>query len=179
MPSRQDYREVENEFLLQLGKTLAKWQWVEQACYDLYYQMMRGANPRLVSVNWHHIQSFDARLGLLDACAFFSLPDQFKAEWKTLFKTLKEACRVRNQIVHGAFGTVHKGKEVWAQIGQSHMDAMALVRNRVHNNELRPEFIIDLDKLAGHEREFHRLSQKVTTLRAHTFHNHGAEDGDK
>ena len=161
--------EVEDEFLLQLGKTLAKWQWVEQAAYNLYFFMMKGADPQIVSVNWHHMQSFDTKISLLNACAFFAVPDEYKLDWQSIHKWLAKAAKARNQIVHSVFGVRHEGGIVTAQLGMSHQDATALTRNRVHKNELRPEFILDLERLRMHERDFEKLSHKVLWFRALAF----------
>lgn len=164
-----DEIEIENEFLLQLGKTLAKWQWVEQSAYNLYFFMMKGADPQIISVNWHHIQSFDTKISLLDGCAFFAVRDQFQDDWKSVHKLLVKAAKARNQIVHSVFGMRHEGGVVTAQLGMSHQDATALTRNRVHKNELRPEFIFDLDRLRKHQREFEVLSQKILWFRGLAF----------
>ena len=164
-----DTSEIEDAFLLQLGRTLAKWQWVEQASYDLYVHMMKGADKHLISVTWHHIQSFDTRLGLLNSCAHFAVREDFRPDWKNLRGRLEKASKTRNSIVHSVFGVRVDDGIGAAYLTTSHFDSTAIVRGKVNKNELRPEFIFDLARLARHMGEFEALSRKVLWFRALAF----------
>jgi hypothetical protein len=54
----------EREFMRCLGEAIAAWQAVEQVFYEVYLRLMKGANQRLISVTFFHIQSFTSRVNL-------------------------------------------------------------------------------------------------------------------
>ena len=94
----------ERDFMESLGGAITGWQSVEQAVYTIYAHFMHGANVRLVSTSFFHIQSFESRALLTDRCAFFALSDDdLKTRWRDLYKRLTKQARIRNQIVHFAY----------------------------------------------------------------------------
>ncbi|HNP62454.1 MAG TPA: hypothetical protein PKH39_00890, partial [Woeseiaceae bacterium] len=58
----------EERFYHQLAKSIQAWLWVETETYLLYASIMDGANPHLVSVTFHNIESYDSKLGLINSC---------------------------------------------------------------------------------------------------------------
>ena len=72
----------EERFYYQLAKSIQAWLSIEAETFFLYSAIMRGANSHLVSATFHHIQSFDGKLGLVNTCLALIL-DTDSDEWKT------------------------------------------------------------------------------------------------
>lgn len=116
---------------------------------------MRGADKTLISVNWHNIQSFDARITLLERCVFFALDESIRnSEWKQLLKRLRKSSEIRNAIVHSTYGVEVRGGIGTPRLAPSFMDATAIVRKRAMN----PDYRYDENRLATESRKFHDLS---------------------
>jgi len=154
----QENQRREDEFLYHLGRTLTNWQWVEAGAYKIYAALMQGAPPKLNSFNWHHIQSFDSRIQLLDGCAFLQMKEEsFKDEWTPLRKRVEASSQVRNRIVHGAYGVDFKDGIGVPRISPSFMDASAVVRKRAGN----PQHEFDRSRLMKEGAAFKALSHKL------------------
>ena len=63
--------------------------WLLTETYLIYSAMLIGANSHLVSVTFHHIESFELKLGLIDSCfaLFFARNSN---EWKNWRSCLRE-----------------------------------------------------------------------------------------
>lgn len=155
----QENQRREDDFLYHLGRTLANWQWVEAGAYKVYAALMHGTPPKLISFNWHHIQSFDSRIQLLDGCLFFQMKTtQFKDEWTPLKRKLEAKSKTRNRIVHGAYGVEFNGSRLGTpRIGPSLMDASAVVKKRAG----KPEHEFDQKKLKRESAAFKALSHEL------------------
>lgn len=167
--------EQEQEFILNLGKTLIEWQGIESAAYGLFCTFMQGAKKKLVSVAFHHIQSFQTALSLLDRCAYFALPNEdLRIRWKGekskpgergLHAQLSDQAAVRNRLVHFRYHTgVEDGKPV-ISLGPSFFDATYAINDRWKN----PEFDIDLRRLRQAQRDFERLAKDLSQFRKITY----------
>ena len=148
----------ENDFHQALGEALAAWQWVEGAAFAIYAAFMRGAKRQLVSVSFHHIQSFDSRIQLLDRCAYFILPkgSVLSAKWVSLKKRLEGFTKQRNQIVHFAYiieGGGSGGRV--PTLAPSHMNATFAISDRYKN----PDFRYDTYRLQKLGYDFERFSR--------------------
>ena len=163
--------EQEQEFILNLGKALVNWQDVEGAAYGLFCAFMKGANQTLVSVAFHHIQSFHSTISLLDRCAYFAVPDgPLKTKWegkkdkeknRGLRARLNNQVAVRNHLVHFRFHPgVKDGKPV-VSLGPSFSDATYAINDRWEN----PEYKIDLARLHQAQREFEVLAKDIRQFR--------------
>jgi hypothetical protein len=140
----------EDEFMRRMGQAFAAWQSVEQSCYGIYAALMRGADKRLISVTFFHIQSFSSRLLLIDRCIFFAASDErLSARWTALRKRAEKAARLRNLVAHSAYVIEGKGLVQTPVLKPSSSDATAIVRKRAMN----PDYRVDEHKLflAGHE----------------------------
>ncbi len=159
----------EDEFLYQFGRTITQWQSVEAACYEIYRTFMHGANQKLISVNWHNLQSFDARITLLERCAYFILDETtLDGEWKNLKKRLRKASEIRNAIVHSTFGTEVRDGIGTPRLAPSFLDATAIVKKRAMN----PDFRFEQDRLRTEGMKFRRLSVDVLKfIDAHLSHD--------
>lgn len=159
MEDFQENQRREDEFLYQLGRTLANWQWVEAGTYKIYAALMHGTPPKLISFNWHHIQSFDSRIQLLHGCLFLQMKEKpFKEEWGPLKKKLKDSSKTRNSIVHGAYGVAFNGSRLGTpHISPSMMDASAVVKKRAGN----PKHEFDQKRLERESATFKALSHEL------------------
>ncbi|MER8958891.1 hypothetical protein [Mesorhizobium sp. M0701] len=163
----------ENAFIYRLGLVITEWQWVEAACYELYAAIMRGANKKLISVNWHNVQSFDARITLLERCIFFVLPVETRDnEWKDLKKAIREASEQRNAIVHSTFGVEFHDGVGTPRLSPSHMDATAIVKKRAMN----PSYVYGIERLQEEGAKFKALSHQIKGFARLRF-PHREEDG--
>lgn len=161
----------EQEFILYLGKTLVKWQGVESAAYGLFCAFMKGADQKLVSVIFHHIQSFHSAISLLDRCAYFAVPDgPLKIRWegqknqeknRGLRARLADQVAVRNRLVHFLYHTGMDDSGPFVSLGPSRFDATYAINDRWKN----PEYDIDLSRLRKAQREFKTLTKDVRQFR--------------
>ena len=163
--------EQEQEFILNLGKTLVKWQKVEGTAYRLFCAFMEGVDPKLISVTFHHIQSFHSAIMLLDRCAYFAVPDgPLKTRWegkKDKYKNtglqtrLRDQVAVRNQLVHFRYhpGMANDGPTI--SLGPSYFDATYAINDRWKN----PELEIDLPRLLEAQRDFAALASDLRQFR--------------
>nr|CAD6611011.1 hypothetical protein RKHAN_02357 [Rhizobium sp. Khangiran2] len=126
------------DYLFQtFGRALAHWSSVEHRCYVFYYALMSGANPHLISVNWHSIQSFDNKITLLDRCAMFAISRTAYADgWSPLVKRLRSASNERNIIAHSSIMSrvLEDGIPSPLYFGPSILDATAKIRGRLENS---------------------------------------------
>jgi uncharacterized protein with von Willebrand factor type A (vWA) domain len=171
----------EDNFHLQLAKSIQAWLWIESDLYALYAMLMQGANSHLVSVTFNNIQSVDAKLYLLNSCfalVFGRDSDDLK-EWKALFSKIETLNKKRNKIVHEPVSILHaKGKRT-ISLGPSHMNAMALVKGQTTHNggpvvsaaydpkgaKLLQDHQMDLLALASLERTFKAASTELRAFR--------------
>jgi hypothetical protein len=148
----------ENAFIYRLGLVITEWQWVEAACYELYAAIMRGTNKKLISVNWHNVQSFDARITLLERCVYFVLPaETLDNEWKALKKAIRDASEQRNAIVHSTFGVEFRDGIGTPRLSPSYMDATAIVKKRAMN----PSYVYGIERLQEEGEKFKALSYQI------------------
>lgn len=126
----------EGMFYQQLAKSIQAWLWVETETYLLYATIMDGANPHLVSVTFHNIESFDSRLGLINSCLtlIFTKDSAEWKDWKNLSNRAKKLNGKRNKIVHEpAIVSVAGGVRTIA-ISPSFLNAQALVKGQTTYN---------------------------------------------
>ena len=170
----------EDEFLLQLARSIQAWLWIEAELYRLYAMLMQGANSHLVSVTFNNIQSVDAKLCLLNSCfalVFGRGSDEIK-EWKALFSKIEKLNKKRNKIVHEPVSILHsKGKRT-ISLSPSHMNAMALVKGQTTHKggpvvsatydpraaKLLEDHRMDLNALYSLERVFKTASDELRTF---------------
>jgi len=173
-------------FYCQLAKSIQNWLWIETEVYILYSDMMNGANSHLVSVTFHHIESFEEKLQLLHSCLtlFFSRESDEWKKWKSLSKRARNLNSKRNKIVHEpVILSVRDGKESIA-ISPSHFDARALVKGKTSYNgpAINSDYLpssarvledhkIDLHKLYKLEKEFKSFAYELRDYREeiHSF----------
>jgi hypothetical protein len=170
----------EEEFYCQLGKSIQAWLWVESEVYGLYVALMQGANKHLVSATFNHIQSFDAKLGLLNSC-FALIFDSDSAEWKNwkqLFNRAEKLNKKRNKIVHEPAGLTVEGGRSSMTIGPSHLNSLALVKKQTTHKgpvvtasyqpsavRLLEDHKLDRSTLQVLERTFKAFSHELSTFR--------------
>jgi len=152
-------------FIYQLGDTLASWQSVEEQTYYCFATIMRGSPDHLVSVTWHHVQSFDSRLELLNRCLHFVFDRADNPAWKTLFKRLEKASKVRNLIVHSTYGVQVTDKGAKAFGRPFIHDSTAIIRKRANN----PEYQFDASRLQAEGRAFEVLAVDLEMFRESTL----------
>jgi len=163
--------EQEDEFILNLGRALVKWQGVEGAAYDLFVAFMNGADRKLVSVIFHNIQSFHTVITLLDRCAYFTLPDgPLKTRWEGkkdkhkntgLRARLNDEVAIRNRIVHFCYHPGRKKGGPFVSLGPSFLDATYAINDRWKN----PENEIDLERLIRAQQDFGNLAEDLRQFR--------------
>lgn len=148
----------EDAFHQALGDVLSSWQLVEGSAYGLFVSMMAGADQKLVSVAFHHIQSFDLRITLLDRCAYFALPnDSLRERWKALHKRLIANTENRNRIVHFAASYTHSPQFNGYSLGPSHMNALYAIKDKWKNPDLK----FDRERLQRMSYDFEQLGRDL------------------
>ena len=160
----------EDAFFAQLAQTLQSWLGIETEIYLLYSLLMKGANGHLVSLSFHHIQSFNSRMCLLDSCfdlIFYGEQKNKKGrsktplnQWKALSKKAKKLSITRNRIVHWPVHTGMKEGMPFIDISPSFFDATAVIKKTAMNKDYQFDvlklyrFSSDFKKLADDLREF-------------------------
>jgi hypothetical protein len=173
--------EIEDRFYSQLGKTIQAWLWIETEAYLLYSAFMRCANSHLVSVTFNRIQSFEAKLRLLDNCLALILGNQSE-EWKTwrrLFNRAEKLNRKRNKIVHEPAVLTVNGNERSMAIKPSALNALAVAKGQTtHTGPIVPssydrssaqlldDHKVDLVQLRKLENAFKDFSRELAAFRA-------------
>lgn len=171
----------EDEFHLQLARSIQAWLGIESSLYALYAMLMHGANSHLVSVTFNSIQSVDAKLHLLNSCfalVFGRGSDELK-EWKSLFSKIEKLNKKRNKIVHEPISILHSAGKRTISLGPSHMNAMALVKGQTTHKggpivsasydpkeaKLLDTHKMDLNTLSSLERTFKAASHELREFR--------------
>lgn len=149
-----------------LGYAITRWQLVEGGAYQVYTSLMRGADPTLVSVGFHHIQSFEARLQLVTRCIFFVKSDETRAAWEPVRKKAEKLAGIRNELVHSGFGIQVTSGRARIRIAPSFYDATAIVKNRAMNEH----YTHDAERIIEHANAFDQLAAEMESFRkAHDF----------
>lgn len=167
----------EDEFYCQLAKAIKAWNWVEDEFYQLYATIMQGANHHLISVTFHHIESFESKLQLIEHCLkllFDRASNEFKEGKKIIKKAREDLNKKRNRLVHEPVIMSHKNGLNEFLIHPSHFDARAITKGRttyngpVINSDYKPNMakitgdheikILDLFEI---ERVFKEFSREI------------------
>lgn len=167
-PDMHPTLDMEEDFLLDLAKALVAWQQVESSAFGLFRAFMGNADQKLVSVTFHHIQSFTSAIKLLDQCAYFILThEHMRARWGGegnnkpnigLRKRLADQTEVRNRLVHFRYHTgATDGKPV-IDLGPSFFDATYAYKDRWKN----PENWIDHGRLLQARTDFEKLAGELS-----------------
>ncbi|THF52565.1 hypothetical protein [Allorhizobium terrae] len=157
-PTKEHFRSIHEAF----GLALTEWTSVELFSFQLYLGFMYGAQKAMISASWHNIQSFDAKIMLLDRCAAIAFEDDtLKNEWKPIYKDLKEFSLIRNAIVHsiilmrfesdGSFSTFYSNSIV---------DVTAKIKGRLNN----PKYEFTEERLKKLADDFESLASKIKAL---------------
>jgi len=154
--------ERENEFFQALGAALERWQWVEQSAYLLYSAFMQGADRHLISVTFHHIQSFDSRISLLHRCAHFAIKDETMTKrWDDIRKRMTDQCNFRNRIVHFTYSEHHKDGITTLMLKPSSFNAVYAIRDKWKN----PDSEIQIHELVSARQDFRKLAGDLDVFR--------------
>lgn len=160
----------EDYFLLQLGKSIQAWLWIESGMYALYSMLMQGANSHLISVTFNNIQSVDAKLQLLNSCfsLVFGRDSAELKEWKALYKKIEKLNKKRNKIVHAPVSILHdKGKQT-ISLSPSLMNAMALVKGQT-THKGAPVVSAEYDPKGAKLLQDHKIDTRALALIERTF----------
>lgn len=125
--------------------------------YSVYTKLMKGADPTLVSVGFHHIQSYEARLQLVTRCMFFVRSDDARTAWEALRKKAEKLAGVRNELVHSGFGIQVVGGRARIRIAPSFFDATAIVKKRAMNEH----YAHDAERIVDHANAFGQLAAEL------------------
>lgn len=125
------------------------------------------------SITWHHIQSFDARISLLERrMKLIAVSAPASQQWPSLLKRLKAASETRNRIVHGHVDQILPD---WHFVVRPYdMDFTAILRNR-HNN---PAFHFNSERLKQEGASFLQLGQDLSAFSQSSFEHHPKHAGD-
>ncbi len=162
-PTKEHFRSIHEAF----GLALTEWTGVEVFCFQLYLGFMYGADKSMISASWHNIQSFDAKILLLDRCAAIAFEDDIlKKEWKPIHKDLKDFSLTRNAVVHsiilmrfesdGSFSTFYSN---------SIFDVTAKIKGRLNN----PKYEFTEKRLKDIANDFENLAFRVKALSLNHF----------
>ncbi len=170
----------EDIFYCQLAKSIQAWLWVETEIYLLYRAIMKGANPHLISVTFHNIQSFEAKIQLLNSCLtlFFTRDSNEWKTWKNLSNQAGQLNGKRNKIVHEPVILSMRGGIESIALSPSHFNALTVAKGRTSHNgptigvdydpklaQVTEEHKLDMKDLYDIEKEFKALSEKLLNYR--------------
>ena len=170
----------EDEFYCQLAKSIQAWLWVETEAYLLYAAIMDGANPHLVSVTFHSIESFEYKLVLIDSCLalIFTKASEDRKNWRSLLNKAKKLNAKRNKIVHQPVKIGSSEGVESIEISPSFFNAQALTKGQTTYNgqvigpdykpslaEIIDDHKIDLYKLYQYEKDFKNYAKELQSYR--------------
>jgi len=159
----------EEDFYQQLAKSIQAWLQVETEVYLIYATIMDGANPHLISVTFHQIESVESQLSLIDACfaLIFSKESSHWKDWRSLLNKTRKLNSKRNKIVHQPIVITHSGGNISIEIHPSYFNALALAKGQTTYNgpvldpkykssmaKIKNDHKIDILKLYKFEKEF-------------------------
>ena len=172
---------LKDEFYKQLAETIQAWLLVELEVFFLYSEIMSGANVHLISVTFHHIESFESKLGLIDSCLalYFERDSESWKIWRGLMNSARKSNSKRNRIVHQPVKTGYSdGKEI-IEISPSYFNSLTLSKRQTSYNgkvithEYKPQSVrlldehrIDFYELIKMKSEFQELSKKLANYRS-------------
>jgi len=170
----------EDTFYCQLAKSIQAWLSVETEIYLLYSAMMKGANPHLVSVTFYNIQSFEAKIQLLNSCLtlFFTHECYEWKTWKNLLNQAEKLNGKRNKIVHEPVILSMKGGIESIALSPSHFNALTVAKGRTSHNgptigvnydprlaQVTKDHQLNMNDLYDIQKEFKTLSKKLLNYR--------------
>lgn len=93
--------EEENNFYAHLGATVATWQFVEEALFTLFAEVLQQHSSRPLSAAFYSVPGFRGRLSMVNAAIEQSaLSDSDKDEWKVIHDRAVKKSKRRNTITH-------------------------------------------------------------------------------
>jgi hypothetical protein len=140
---------------------------VEGAAYDLFCAFLKETDHKIRSVVFHNIQSFDSKIGLLDRCAYFAIPNgPLRVRWYGVKKDpnqvglktrISDQLAIRNRIVHFRFhcGVDKNGPSI--TLGPSYFDATYAINDKWK----KPDSKIDLNGLKTAQKNFGNLADDL------------------
>ena len=167
---------IENYFYYQLAKSIQAWLRVEQEIYFIYSEIMEGANPHLISVTFHGIESFESKLVLIDSCLalIFNKDSEDWKRWRSLQNKARKLNGKRNKIVHQPVHVGVSDDVRSVEISPSFFNAQALAKGQTSYNgpvidpyykpslaKIKDDHKIDLEKLSKFEIEFIQFAEDL------------------
>lgn len=89
-----------DDFYRAYAKAMLSWQHVESALFRVYYGLFENGNYAQAGAAYYSLDSFGAKLRLVDATAGAVFKDDRLKSWKTLSKNVKDASGDRNVLAH-------------------------------------------------------------------------------
>ena len=165
-----------DEIFLAVGKALSAWEYLETTL-ALSFGHLVGTNHIVALRAIGRIESPAARLNVILE-AFRSSPEEFRAQYPTFEKTVKEVMpftEVRNAIAHGHLQWIEiKGQEKvyyltpsisttrkTTQIDRVDQGALVAARNEAEVLRHIYEYALNADAIDGYRLEFKRLLEEV------------------
>lgn len=173
----------ENEFYCQLARSIQAWLGIETEVYFIYLSIMKGANPHLLSVTFHNIESFESKLVLLDSCLklIFTRDSDGWKQWRALLNRARKLNAKRNKIVHQPVHTGFVDGRETIEISPSFFNSQAVVKGQTSHNgpvvgvdykpsmaRLKDENKIDFEQLIRIEGDFNNFARKLRLFKEKT-----------
>ena len=175
---KEKMKTEEDYFYIELGKTIQSWLWIESEMYRLYSAIMGEANHHLVSVTFHHVESFESKCTLIDRCLKLML-DQKSEEyinWKKLRKKAQKLNLKRNKIVHEPVIISMQGSKIKnIYISTSFSNALALVKG--HTSHQGPIMTIEYTPSQAKIKSEHKIDYLKLITIGKSFKDLSAELG--
>jgi hypothetical protein len=84
-----------------LGTALSLWQDVELGLFEVFKRVSKCRDPYIASAIFYSIISFEAKLTMTNAAAFFAVKKKIlRSEWTTLAGRTQDNAKVRNRLAH-------------------------------------------------------------------------------
>lgn len=179
----------EKRFYCQLAEAIQAWLNVEVESYLLYAFMMKGANTHLISATFHHIESFDSKIGLINNCMKLIIDHDSSVmkTWKNVHNRSLKLNKKRNKIVHEPVVITVSGGEKTIELSPSSFNSLVVAKGQTTHSgpigktfkpskaKLREEHKLDVYQLYRLKRSFLNLAHELREFREKLFQNMAKE----
>lgn len=145
------------EFYEAYAIAMLYWQRVEISLFHAYFQMFENGNYRQAGAAYYSLDSFGAKLRLVDATARAVLKDEPLKSWKTLSNEIRAASGDRNALAHLPASVVINPDDSLSLVLSRHFHAppsMARPRKKVYDTTVCRELAKHFTNLASKLEDF-------------------------
>jgi hypothetical protein len=163
-PSPEEYAESENEFLRALGLCVSQWAFVDRQLFRLFRFGLQAATHRAAIV-YYKPKTLQQRIQFVNELLEQNLSaEQYRADWKPLWKKLDDLVPVRNIFVHHPTRRLHTARDGKAVYEYAiHIEPYERLLHKNHKG-LKGKTEIDVEDLNKHAEAVNDLEQALIVL---------------